>query len=205
VSTIQTELMNNGPLQACFTVYNNFYTFFDSNPTGIYTRASGSVVGGHCVKLVGWGTQNGVDYWTFANSWDTTWADGGYFKMLRGSNLCGIEASVSEGFTPVQATKLGLVFGIDPAYQNSSFVVGGWQEQEEIGAEFIQTALRHATNLLSAKLGQFLEISAVNSVQTQVVAGMNFLFNVLVEDKVLEVRLYRNLENEHILKGFKYL
>jgi hypothetical protein len=32
-----------------------------------------------------------VAYWLIANSWDTWWADDGYFRIKRGVNLCGIE------------------------------------------------------------------------------------------------------------------
>jgi hypothetical protein len=34
-----------------------------------------------------------VDYWQLRNSWGTGWGDGGYFKIRRGTNEIGIEAS----------------------------------------------------------------------------------------------------------------
>ncbi len=68
VTLFQTELSNNGPLQACFTVYENFYSFFDAYPTGVYSSSSGNVVGGHCVKLIGWGEDSTAGpYWLLAN------------------------------------------------------------------------------------------------------------------------------------------
>jgi cathepsin B len=205
ITTFQTELSTNGPLQACFTVYDNFYSFFDANPKGIYTAASGSVVGGHCVKLVGWGVSNGVNYWTLANSWDTTWGDGGYFKMARGSNLCGIENSVSEGFTAGQAKKKGIPFGVDPMY-NASFMVGGWQEHENLQSELIQTALQEAVKLVSARLGRTLNVQKVISAKTQVVAGVNVHFSLSVEEnKVMEVKVFRNLMNAFSLVEYKFI
>lgn len=45
----------------------------------------------HAVVIVGWGNQNGVDYWVGRNSWGTTWGTNGYFLIQRGVNKCGIE------------------------------------------------------------------------------------------------------------------
>merc|ERR1711970_1169222 len=49
--------------------------------------------GGHAVKMIGWGSESGTDYWLVANSWGTTqWGEGGFFKIKRGTNECGIES-----------------------------------------------------------------------------------------------------------------
>lgn len=66
VAAIQTEIMKNGPVSASFNVYADFLTY----TSGVYTHKSGADMGGHAVKIYGWGTLGGVDYWMVANSWN---------------------------------------------------------------------------------------------------------------------------------------
>ena len=47
--------------------------------------------------MIGWGVENGTKYWLCVNSWNNEWGDGGFFKILRGNNECGIERSVNAG------------------------------------------------------------------------------------------------------------
>jgi len=93
VSQIQTELMNNGPMYVAFSVYSDFPTY----KSGVYKHTSGSFLGGHAVELMGWGTEDGQDYWLVKNSWNEQWGDGGFFKIARGTDECGIEDDVSAG------------------------------------------------------------------------------------------------------------
>ena len=88
VDEIKTELMTNGPMEVSFDVYEDFMTY----KSGIYQQVTGKYLGGHAVKLVGWGVENGVEYWKIANSWNEDWGENGYFRIKMGE--CRIESDV---------------------------------------------------------------------------------------------------------------
>ncbi|KAI3915047.1 hypothetical protein MKW92_028211 [Papaver armeniacum] len=91
---IMAEVYKNGPVEVAFTVYEDFAHY----KSGVYKHITGDVMGGHAVKLIGWGTtEDGVDYWLLANHWNRSWGDDGYFKIRRGTNECGIEEEVVAG------------------------------------------------------------------------------------------------------------
>jgi len=89
VANMQKEIMANGPIQVGFKVYKSFMSY----KSGVYNKASWEMLpeGGHAVKMIGWGTEDGQDYWLVANSWGTTWGLEGFFKIARGVDACGME------------------------------------------------------------------------------------------------------------------
>lgn len=91
VEKIKEDLVAYGSVTAAFTVYEDFLTY----KSGVYTHQSGSALGGHAVKIVGYGTENGQDYWRVANSWNPDWGDKGYFKIAQDS--CGISDQCHAG------------------------------------------------------------------------------------------------------------
>ncbi|WP_411023072.1 C1 family peptidase, partial [Salmonella sp. s51228] len=70
------------------------YADFPSYKSGVYQQHSDKQLGGHAVKIIGWGVENSVPYWLVANSWNPDWGDNGYFKIIRGRDECGIEDGI---------------------------------------------------------------------------------------------------------------
>jgi cathepsin B len=86
-AAIKSDIFANGPVETGFDVYEDFFSY----KSGIYHYTSGSKAGGHAVKIIGWGQENGVNYWICANSWGTTWGMNGFFNIEMGQ--CNIDSA----------------------------------------------------------------------------------------------------------------
>lgn len=105
IEHIQREIMTNGPVESCFRIHDNFDEFFHKHPAGIYNTTNNTkAVGGHCVKIIGWGVDrpSGMEYWLIANSWTTNWGTHGYFRYRRGTNLGDLDGNVWTGCPPAE-------------------------------------------------------------------------------------------------------
>ena len=69
----------------------------------------GDIVGGHAMAVVGYGTEDGTDYWLMKNSWGTVWGDKGYIKMVRGKGAC----SLGESLAVITCSKTTETVGLD--------------------------------------------------------------------------------------------
>jgi len=97
-STHVEEIMKavmQGPVDVTFNVWGDFFEY----KGGVYTHKGGDYEGLHSVKVIGFGTDSGVDYWLVQNSWGRNWGiEGGFFKIKRGVDECFIETLVYTGF-----------------------------------------------------------------------------------------------------------
>ena len=82
-------MVENGPIALGYQVKGDFKAY----KSGVYrnddcgTRPDQV---NHAVLAVGYGTENGIDYWYVKNSWDESWGDHGFFKIERGVNMCAL-------------------------------------------------------------------------------------------------------------------
>ncbi|CBY07148.1 unnamed protein product [Oikopleura dioica] len=65
---------------------------FQLYTSGIYSEpACKSDHGNHVMTLVGYGSENGEDFWILKNSWGTNWGEKGFMRMARNAgNMCGV-------------------------------------------------------------------------------------------------------------------
>jgi len=83
IEAMKAAIMNNGVIDVA--VYAG--TAFQAYSGGIYNDSNTSCPDGwntasnHAVSLVGWGSENGQDYWILRNSWGTGWGESGYMRI----------------------------------------------------------------------------------------------------------------------------
>jgi hypothetical protein len=96
-ATMRAWLDAGYPMSIALTLMQKFYDHGSASvaANSVYPRSTGSttVIGGHAMEIVGYGTLAGVPYWQMKNSWGATWGDAGYMKIRRGVNQGGIESN----------------------------------------------------------------------------------------------------------------
>lgn len=97
---MKIALVKGGPLIVGFEVYDDFIHYKGGiyHYTGLYDRFNPLELTNHAVLVVGYGADEvtGEKFWIVKNSWGENWGEGGYFRILRGVDECGIESMAVE-------------------------------------------------------------------------------------------------------------
>ena len=93
-----TYAVENQPVAVSIEADTKSFQLYKS---GVYSDPACGTTLDHGVLAVGYGTENGQDYWIVKNSWSTGWGDEGYIYIARNSvasstkGLCGIAMDAS--------------------------------------------------------------------------------------------------------------
>uniref|UniRef100_A0A2C9JEC6 Uncharacterized protein n=1 Tax=Biomphalaria glabrata TaxID=6526 RepID=A0A2C9JEC6_BIOGL len=91
---LQQAVVEIGPISAAMVANHDSFLNYKG---GIYQEPlcnDGTL--DHAILIVGYGTENGQDFWLVKNSWGTSWGEKGYFRIVRNKdNHCGIASAAS--------------------------------------------------------------------------------------------------------------
>ena len=90
----EEELKKAVSLQPVSVAIEADSTHFRQYSSGIFDYHGCGTDLDHAVLVVGYGIENGIDYWIVKNSWGTDWGEDGYIRMKRNTEnskgQCGI-------------------------------------------------------------------------------------------------------------------
>nr|XP_014339789.1 PREDICTED: zingipain-2-like [Latimeria chalumnae] len=81
------EVERGGPIAIIIDITKEFHKY----NKGIFNEAKCNGKGKHAIMIVGFGTENGTDYWIIKNSWGKKWGEKGYARIKRNVNMCNLK------------------------------------------------------------------------------------------------------------------
>jgi len=131
------DLIENGPMVLAFEAPPALFSYHKGIFHGPKPKAEEQNVKGlnkwehtnHAVVAVGWGSEiinaQRVKYWIIRNTWGRHWGENGYFRIVRGTDECGIE-SMAVTFDTIKRKWKG-----DESFIHFSFLVSYTKTRKE--------------------------------------------------------------------------
>ena len=82
VENMMNEIYHRGPITCGVAVP----PALEKYTGGIFNDTTNDTNIVHDISVVGYGVENGVNYWLVRNSWGAYWGEKGFFRVVRGTN-----------------------------------------------------------------------------------------------------------------------
>jgi len=89
---IKKMLVETGPLSIAINA--DHLQFYDSGIIDADENECDPQGLNHGVAIVGYGSENGQEYWIIRNSWGSNWGENGYTRFALGKGVCGVNTYV---------------------------------------------------------------------------------------------------------------
>lgn len=84
------EALQSNPITVAVDANCDDFMYYSS---GVLTKSCGTGLD-HAIAAVGYGSDNGQEYWIIRNSWAASWGEEGYIRMAieeTGAGVCGVQ------------------------------------------------------------------------------------------------------------------
>lgn len=94
VDQIKYEIYKFGPVIGGFKLYPSFIKEYDGKSIYMGPKEGEEYLGGHAIRVLGWGKEGDTEYWICANSWGSSWGMNGLFRIKMGLKECQLEDNI---------------------------------------------------------------------------------------------------------------